>query len=101
MTKIPPDTEDRTRAFADARSRALIGWLARVKGEIAVPAGNEAPAINAVLIAAVQQMVLSAASIGGFAGMTLADPADWDRLRATIEHLVLASYGEHSPEQDR
>lgn len=52
----------------------------------------DAPAINAVMIAAVQQMVLSAASIGGFAGMPLTEPADWDRLRSAIRQLMLAAY---------
>lgn len=52
----------------------------------------DAPAINAVMIAAVQQMVLSAASIGGFAGMPLAEPADWERLRSAIRQPVLAAY---------
>ena len=88
------EANELTRAFAAARSRALMGWIARVKGDFAAPAGIDAPAINAVMIAAVQQMVLSSAAIGAFAGMPLADPADWQRLRATIRHLVLAAYGE-------
>ena len=83
-----------TRAFAEARSRALILWFARVKGDFAAPPGVDAPAINAVMIAAVQQMVLSSAAIGGFAGMSLAEPADWERLRTAIRQLVLAAYGE-------
>lgn len=81
-----------TRAFAEARSRALISWFAELKGDFAAPAGIDAPAINAVMIAAVQQMVLSSASIGGFAGMPLQDTADWERLRATIRRLVFAAY---------
>ncbi|MBA4760996.1 TetR/AcrR family transcriptional regulator [Sphingomonas sp.] len=86
-----------TRAFAEARSQALIGWLARIKGGFTPPPGVDAPAVNAVLIAAVQQMVLSAASIGAFAGMPLASPADWDRLRATIQSLVSAIYAAPDP----
>ncbi len=81
-----------TRAFAEARSHALIGWLARIKGDFAPPSGVDAPAVNAVLIAAIQQMVLSSASIGGFAGMPLESPADWERLRATIRSVVVAVY---------
>lgn len=83
-----------TRAFAEARGRALISWLTRVKGDFVPPSGIDAPAINAVLIAAVQQMVLSAASIGGFAGMPLDTPIAWERLRATIRQLVFAIYGD-------
>jgi AcrR family transcriptional regulator len=82
-----------TRAFAEARSRALMDWFAQVKGNFAAPVGVDAPAINAVLIAAAQQMVLSSASIGGFAGMPLREEADWNRLRATIRAMVLAAYG--------
>lgn len=81
-----------TRAFADARSRALMGWFARIRGDLVAPAGVDAPAINAVLIAAVQQMVISGAVVGTFAGMPLQSPADWDRLRATIRQLVIAAY---------
>ena len=82
-----------TRAFADARSRALISWVAAIKGDFAPPPGVDAPAINAVLVAAVQQMVLSSAAVGTFAGMPLKDPADWDRLRATVRQLAIAIYG--------
>lgn len=81
-----------TRAFAEARSRALMAWLARVKGDFVAPPGIDAPAINAVLIAAVQQMVLSSASTGGFAGMPLKEPADWERMRTTIRRLVFSAY---------
>lgn len=86
-----------TRAFAEARSRALMAWFARVKGDFAAPLEVDAPAINAVMIAAVQQMVLSSASIGGFAGMPLAEPADWERLRSAIRRLVLAAYAVPGP----
>lgn len=82
-----------TRAFAEARSRALVVWFAQVKGDFTAPPGVDAPAINAVLIAAVQQVVLSAGSIGGFAGMPLNEPAHWERLRAAIRLMVLAAYG--------
>lgn len=81
-----------TRAFAEARGQALMRWSGQVKGNFAAPAGIDAAAINAVLIAAVQQMVLSSASIGGFAGMPLTEPADWERLRRAIRCLVLAAY---------
>lgn len=82
-----------TRAFADARSHALINWVAAIKGDFAAPSGVDAPAINAVLVAAVQQMVLSSTAVGAFAGMPLKDPADWDRLRATVRQLAITIYG--------
>lgn len=86
------EANELTRTFAAARSQALLSWFARTKGDIRTPPGIDAPAINAVMIAAVQQMVLSAASIGSFAGMPLTKPADWERLSRTIQHLVVAAY---------
>jgi AcrR family transcriptional regulator len=82
-----------TRAFAEARSRALMAWFAGIKGDFAPPMGIDAPAINAVLIAAVQQMVISSATVGSFAGMPMTEPGDWERLRSTIRHIAFAAYG--------
>jgi AcrR family transcriptional regulator len=86
-----------TRAFAAARSRALMAWFAGIKGDFVPPPGVDAPAINAVLIAAVQHMVISSAAIGEFAGMPLAEPGDWARLRATVRHLAVTAYGGRAP----
>jgi AcrR family transcriptional regulator len=86
-----------TRAFAAARSRALMAWFSGIKGDFTPPTGVDAPAINAVMIAAVQQMVISSAATGGFAGMPLETPTDWGRLRSTIRYLVLAAYGADQP----
>lgn len=86
-----------TRAFASARSRALMAWFAGIKGDFVPPAGVDAPAINAVLIAAVQQMVMSSAAIGEFAGMPLAGPDDWQRLRVTLRHMAMAAYDVREP----
>jgi AcrR family transcriptional regulator len=92
------EANDLTRSFAAARSQALLSWFTKVKGNIPTPQGIDAPAINAVMIAAVQQMVLSSGTIGGFAGMSLTVPADWERLRAIIRRLILAAYdGPGSP----
>ena len=81
-----------TQAFAAARSRALMAWFSGIRGEFVPPPGVDAPAINAIMIAAVQQMVISSAAIGQFAGMPLAEPADWARLRSAVRQLVLAAY---------
>jgi AcrR family transcriptional regulator len=81
-----------TQAFAQARSRALAEWIARLRGDLAPPTGIDAPAINAVLIAAVQQIVLGSAATGNFAGLALRDNEDWDRVRLAIRSLVMAAY---------
>lgn len=81
-----------TSSFAAARGRALGGWIARVKGNLAPPPGMDAPATNAVLIAAVQHVVLASRSSGAFAGIALSDETDWTRLRSSIRQLVYAAY---------
>lgn len=91
------EANELTRAFAAARSRALMAWFAGIKGDFAPPAGIDAPAVNAVLIAAVQQLVISSAAVGSFAGMPLAEPADWERLRATIRQVTIAAYSPPQP----
>lgn len=86
-----------THSFAQARSRALADWIARLRGDLAPPASIDAPAINAVLIAAVQQMVLGSAATGSFAGLPLCDESDWDRVRLAIRSLALAAYTSGDP----
>lgn len=86
-----------THSFAQARSRALADWIARLRGDLAPPANIDAPAINAALIAAVQQMVLGGAATGSFAGLPLCDESDWDRVRLAIRSLAMAAYASGDP----
>lgn len=81
-----------THSFAQARSRALADWISRIRGELTPPLGIDAPAINAVLIAAVQQLVLAGAATGNFAGLPLREDEDWDRVRLAIRSLAIAAY---------
>ncbi len=78
--------------LTQARSVALGRWMARTRGDLALPPGVDAPALNAFLIAAVQQLVLSGAAVGAFSGVSLTTDADWDRIRAAAVHIVRAVY---------
>lgn len=75
-----------------ARSRPLQAWAARLRGELTPPAGVDAGATNALLIGAVQQVALGAASQGGFSGMALRSDEDWARMRAAIGALARGAY---------
>jgi AcrR family transcriptional regulator len=86
-----------TIAFAEARGRALGVWISRVRGNLVPPPGLDAPAVNAVLIASVQQMVLSSATAAGFAGVPLREEADWNRITRAIRLLVQLAYAEPAP----
>lgn len=78
--------------LAAARSRGLQQWIATVRGDLRPPAGIDAPPFNAILLAAAQQLVLSAAAQGEFAAVSMKDDRDWARMEAAFLTLVDAVY---------
>lgn len=78
--------------LAEARSEALRGWIAGALAGRTPPAGTDAPAVNAVLIAAVQHLALAEAATGTFAGLRL-DAAGAERAHRVVAALVAAAYG--------
>ena len=86
------DPSPMVRRLAEARSRGLVDWMRRQKGTFAPPSGVDAPAVNALLIASVQHMVLASGIAGGFGGLSLASEADWDRLRIALRQTVRRLY---------
>lgn len=87
-----------TRSFAEGRSEALLIWFTRIKGHIRTPTAIDAPAINAMMIAAAQQLVISSVATGGFAGVPLIQSKDWDRMRAAFRKVIIAAYDTSAPE---
>lgn len=77
--------------FAAARAFVLRRWVERERGSLMPPYGVDVAALNAVLIAAAQQLVLQASATGGFAGITL-DDAGWARIRTSVQQIVRAAY---------
>ncbi len=76
-----------------ARSRSMLAWIVATRGDLAPPAGIDAPAANALLIAGVQHLVLAGSAAGQFSGLPLASDADWERVRKLVKSLVDAVYG--------
>ncbi|KAA5803818.1 TetR/AcrR family transcriptional regulator [Alkalicaulis satelles] len=76
------------QGLAKARARALAGWIARRRGRLEPPDGVDAPAVNALLIAAVHQIVLARAASGALAGVQLDDDEGWRRARAALGALA-------------
>jgi hypothetical protein len=56
------------------------------------PDGADYGAINATLIAAVQQLALAAKATGAFGGVSLQTEADWGRIRAVLRNLVRSAF---------
>jgi AcrR family transcriptional regulator len=86
------DSGPLVRALTAARSVRLQAWMAATRGDLQAPPGVDAPACNAFLIAAIQQLALSATAVGEFAGMPLRSESDWERVRALVKRLVAAAY---------
>lgn len=86
------DPSELVARLSQARGKALAAWIASARGDLAPPPGIDAPAMNAILIAAVQHLVLSATTTGHFAGVALTTGDDWERITTAIRALVRAVY---------
>jgi AcrR family transcriptional regulator len=73
-----------TEAFAQARGQVLGDWVRSRTAGVPLPEGRDVPAINALLIAAVEGMVILGAV--GLSGDVL------DRQEAALNALISAAY---------
>ncbi|NKC31943.1 TetR/AcrR family transcriptional regulator [Falsiroseomonas selenitidurans] len=81
------------RKLDAARSAAFGQWVGGMLRGSSPPAGVDAPAVNAVLLAALHYMTLARRSMGRFAGLDLATPEGQARLDAALAFLVDRAYG--------
>ena len=76
--------------LAKARSAALQAWVEARRGTLQPPAGVDAPALVALLVAGVQHLAIAEQTGQAFAGLTL-DDAGWARIEAMVARLVRAT----------
>lgn len=86
------DASPLVQRLSDARGKALAQWIASQRADLIPPPGIDAAAINAILIAALQHLVLSASAMGQFGGMSLAKQKDWDRVEQAAVTIISAVY---------
>lgn len=87
------ETSPLTRALGQAKSAAIRAWFQTVRASAGpAPAGVDAPAINAILIAATHHLALREDHDGTFAGLDLARAETWDRIEAAMSHLMTRAY---------
>lgn len=84
---------EQLRPLMGARSRGVMRWMNLWRGDLTPPPGLDAAMVNALVIGAIQQIVLSANSGGEFAGVALRSDTDWARAEAAILHLLERLYG--------
>jgi len=76
------------------RSSAMAGWVNALRDAAQpVPAGVDAPAINAVLLAALHYLALREQSIGSFVGVEIKSPQGSARIAKAIETITRSVYG--------
>jgi len=87
------DTNDLTRQLGAAKSRAVSQWFQGVRAQSGPPPADvDAPAINAVMIAAAHHLALREAHDGTFAGLDLTLPETWPRIEAAMNLLLARAY---------
>lgn len=72
-----------TDGFRKARGKAMQGWMMRRRGMLTPPADSDAPALNAVIVAAVEGL-----AVFGAVGLDPLDPATTGRIEAAISRMV-------------
>lgn len=87
------ENTEQVRRLADARAKSLSAWIDRMRGSLTPPKGVDATAINAIILAAIQHLVLSASIGDQCAGMPLKTQKDWDKATTGIKRIVRAVYG--------
>jgi len=87
------ETSPLTRALGRAKSLAIRDWFQAVRARTGpAPVGVDAPAINAILIAASHHLALREDHDGTFAGLDLTLPETWSRIDAAMTHLLTRAY---------
>ena len=87
------ETSEPLRRLEAARSAAFGRWVGGVLEGAERPEGVDAPAVNAVLLAALHYMTLRGRTLGRFAGMELSTPEGQARLDAALRFLIERAYG--------
>ncbi len=80
------------QTMSAARSQRMAAWMHEMRGSLKPPEGVDAPALNALVIAAIQQIVVSGAAYGEFSGLPLKTEAHWARAREALKVMVRTIY---------
>ena len=87
------ENSEQVRRLSEARSKALAGWIERMRGSLTPPKGIDAQAVNAMIFAAIQHVVLSATLSNQCAGLVLKTARDWEKASTALKRIVRGVYG--------
>jgi len=83
------EDSDLLRRIESDRAAVLQTWMRERRPRLRVPPEGDPVALNAILLAAVQALALSADRRGSVAGLTL-DAEGWPRAEAALDALLVA-----------
>lgn len=87
------ESSEQVRRLSEARSKALAGWIERMRGSLVPPKGVDAQAVNAMIFAAIQHIVLASAVSDQCAGLPLKNAKDWEKAAIALKRIVRGVYG--------
>ncbi|MDR6899662.1 TetR/AcrR family transcriptional regulator [Rhizobium miluonense] len=87
------ENSEQVRRLSEARSKALAGWIERMRGSLMPPKGVDSQAVNAMIFAAIQHIVLAAAVSDQCAGLALKNAKDWEKAATALKRVVRGVYG--------
>jgi len=91
---------DALKALEVTRSAAMVPWVQNLRAAAGpVPAGIDAPAVNAVLLAGLHYLALREQSLGSFAGVDLSTPEGVRRIADALRLITARTYA--TPPVDR
>jgi len=82
------DDSDALKTLEQSRSAMFGKWFMQMKGDLESPPEVDAPAINALLLAAMHYLAMRADTLGRFAGMELKTEADWQRVQKAANSII-------------
>ena len=80
------------RKLDASRSRTVAAWFAQARGDTVAPAGVDAPAVNALLLAGMHYLALREQTPGSFAGLDLSVPETWERLERAADSILAQAF---------
>lgn len=78
--------------LSQARSQELLRWVNIIRGDLPQPANIDFMALNAIMLAAAQQLVLSSSATGDYGAVSLRTEEDWHRVEKAFATLIAGAY---------
>jgi AcrR family transcriptional regulator len=95
------ESSDLVVKLGEARSRALGQWVRTALANVAPPPAEvDAPATNALLIAAAHQLIIARSMSGRFAGIDVADDDNFERAMQALQQMAVRTIAGDAAQQN-